>query len=90
MRLLPSYCCIPLPHSAGNEAGGRLGEAGNEAGGRLGIHKVQYFTNVVGLCNFGHTIHDHHQFRDHKLQVMPVYTWQQGSCLPFQRQRKHG
>ena len=62
MRLLPSYCCMPLPHSAGNEAGGRLG-----------IHKVQYFTNVVGLCNFGHAIHDHHQFRDHKLQVMPLY-----------------
>ena len=47
--------------------------AGNEAGGRLGIHKVQHFTNVAGLCNFGHAIHDHHQFRDHKLQVMPLY-----------------
>ena len=59
------------------EAGGRLG---GKVGGRLGIHKVQYF-NIAGLCNFGHAIHDHHQFRDHKLQVMPPYIWQQGSCM---------
>ena len=39
----------------------------------MGIHKVQYFTNVAGLCNFGHAIDDHHQFRDRNLQVMPLY-----------------
>ena len=41
MRLLPSYCCMPLPLSAGNEAGGRLGMRQGKAGNSQGavFHK---------------------------------------------------
>ena len=57
------------------KAGGRLGMG--KAGGRLegGWEFTRCSISQMSLdcLTFGHAIHDHHQFRHHKLQVTPPY-----------------